>query len=170
MTNKLTIAISVVALGVAAGSFLTQQNVQPATQAAVKTANASPANGERYIKQKVVYHINYTGGEADKAYLGALKNIQNHINAVGQENLDLKVVLHGNGVGVLQSAKSAGKVQTAVANLKSQSVGFNVCANTLKGRNISQDSLYEVFDEDIVPSGVAELAHLQQQGYTYIKP
>ena len=126
--------------------------------------------GERYAKQKVVYHINYTGGDADKAYKGALKNIQNHINAVGKENLDVKVVLHGNGVGVLQTAKAAGPVQTAVANLKSQSVAFNVCANTLKGRNISQDSLYEVFDEDIVPSGVAELAHLQQQGYTYIKP
>ena len=27
-----------------------------------------------------------------------------------------------------------------------------------------------VFEEDIVPSGVAELSHLQQQGYTYIKP
>ena len=126
--------------------------------------------GDRYGKQKVVYHINYTGGEGDKVYLGALKNIQNHINAVGKENIDLKVVLHGNGVTLLQSAKDAGAVQTAVANLKSQSVAFNVCANTLKGRNISQDSLYEVFDEDIVPSGVAELAHLQQQGYVYIKP
>ena len=124
----------------------------------------------RYAKQKVVYHINYTGGDGDKAYLGAMKNIQNHINAVGAQNLEVKVVLHGNGVALLQDAKAPGNVQTAVANLKSQSVAFNVCANTLKGRNISQDSLYEVFDEDIVPSGVAELAHLQQQGYTYIKP
>lgn len=133
------------------------------------TSPGAEAN-DRYMKQKVVYHINYTGGEGDKAYLGALKNIQNHINAVGKENLDLKVVLHGNGVGVLQSAKSPGNVQTAVANLKSQSVAFNVCNNTLKGRNISQDSLYEVFDEDIVPSGVAELARLQLMGYAYIKP
>ncbi|MBT4934726.1 MAG: hypothetical protein HOL66_06995 [Rhodospirillaceae bacterium] len=61
-------------------------------------------------------------------------------------------------------------LQSAIANLKSQNVTFQVCANTLKGKKISQDSLYEVFDEDIVPSGVAELAHLQAQGYTYIKP
>lgn len=134
------------------------------------TSTPNADAGERYMKQKVVYHINYTGGEANKAYKGAMRNIQNHINAVGAKNLDVKVVLHGNGVGLLQNAKAPGDVQTAVANLKSQNVAFNVCANTLKGRNISQDSLFEVFDEDIVPSGVAELAHLQQQGYTYIKP
>lgn len=133
-------------------------------------AAPSASAGDRYAKQKVVYHINYTGDEGDKAYIGAMKNIQNHINAVGAENIDLKVVLHGSGVDLLQSAKAPGNVQTAVANLKSQNVAFNVCANTLKGRNISQDSLYEVFNEDIVPSGVAELSHLQQQGYTYIKP
>jgi hypothetical protein len=54
---------------------------------------------ERYGKQKVVYHINYNGGEDDKAYRGALRNIQNHINAVGAENMEIRVVLHGNGLG-----------------------------------------------------------------------
>ena len=105
-----------------------------------------------------------------KKYKGALRNIQNHINAVGKENLDLKVVIHGNGIFLLKTAKKAGKLQSAVANLKAQNVNFSVCANTLKGKKIGQDSLYEVFDNDIVPSGVAELTHLQQKGYTYIKP
>lgn len=132
--------------------------------------SVTSADAGRYGKQKVVYHINYTGGKDDKAYKGALRNIQNHINAVGKENLDLKVVVHGNGVYMMQSAKTPGKLQTALANLKSQNVGFQVCANTLKGKKISADNLYEVFDSDIVPSGVAELAHLQAQGYSYIKP
>jgi intracellular sulfur oxidation DsrE/DsrF family protein len=80
------------------------------------------------------------------------------------------VLIHGNGIFLLKSAKETGPLQTAVANLKSQNVKFQVCANTLKGKKISTDQLYEVFDEDIVPSGVAELAHLQALGYTYIKP
>jgi len=133
-------------------------------------SNVAIADNTRYTKQKVVYHINYGGGENHKAYLGALRNIQNHINAVGKENLELKVVIHSNGIYMLKDAKSPGKLQTAVANLKSQNVNFNVCANTLTGKKMSQDELYEVFDDDIVPSGVAELAHLQAQGYTYIKP
>ena len=44
---------------------------------------------------------------------------------------------------------------------------FNVCNNTLRGRKISYDKdMYDVYKEDIVPSGVAELSRLQQMGYT----
>lgn len=133
-------------------------------------ANGADA-GERYGKQKVVYHINYLGGDGDKLYRGAMRNIQNHINAVGAENLEVKVVLHGNGVGLLASAKKSDKIKGAVASLKSQNVEFNVCNNTLRGRKISYDKdLFDVYKEDIVPSGVAELSRLQQMGYTYIKP
>ena len=90
---------------------------------------------------------------------------------MGAENLEIKVVVHGNGIGVLKSAKLNEKLQSNVANLKSQNVSFDVCNNTLKGKKINYEKdLYDVFDEDIVPSGVAELSHLQQQGFTYIKP
>lgn len=126
---------------------------------------------ERYGKQKVVYHINYDGGKDDKAYRAALQNIQNHINAVGAQNIDVKVVMHGNGLGVLKDAVSNEKLRGQVASLKSQNVGFQVCNNTLKGRKISYEKdLFDVYKEDIVPSGVAELSRLQQMGYTYIKP
>ncbi|WP_417207736.1 DsrE family protein [Antarctobacter sp.] len=133
------------------------------------TPDASFAEG--YGKQKVVYHINYLGGENDKAYRGAMRNIQNHINAVGVENVDIKVVLHGNGVSMLKSAKADDTLQTVIGGLKSQNVTFNVCNNTLVGRKIDySNDLYDVWEDDIVPSGVAELSKLQQEGYTYIKP
>ena len=126
---------------------------------------------ERYGKQKVVYHINYDGGKDDKAYVAALRNIQNHINAVGAENIDVKVVMHGNGLGVLKDAVGNEKLRGQVVSLKSQNVGFQVCENTLKGRKISYEKdLFDVYKQDIVPSGVAELSRLQQMGYTYIKP
>ncbi len=127
--------------------------------------------GDRYGKQKVVYHVNYIGGEDNKAYLAAMGNIQNHINAVGGENMDIKVVLHGNGVYLLREAKAAGKLQDRVTALRSQNVKFEVCNNTLVSRKIDYEKdLHLVFKDDIVPSGVAELAHLQAQGYAYIKP
>ncbi|NQW00504.1 MAG: DsrE family protein [Rhodospirillales bacterium] len=139
------------------------------TMAGVISGNAN-AN-ERYGKQKVVYHINYNGGENDKLYRGAMRNIQNHINAVGAENMEIKVVLHGNGLGLLASAKKNELLQGQVLELKGQNVNLHVCNNTLKGRKISyQNDLFDVFEEDIVPSGVAELSRLQQMGYTYIKP
>ncbi|GEM_PF-104862 len=127
--------------------------------------------GERYGKQKVVYHINYLGGEKNKRYRGAMRNIQNHINAVGAENMDIKVVLHGNGVNLLKEALKDEGLQTRITGLKSQNVAFLVCANTLRGRKIDHEKdLFDVFKEDIVPSGVAELGRLQGMGYAYIKP
>ena len=68
------------------------------------TIVGAEAQSERYGTQKAVYHINYDGGDEDKAYLGALRNVQNHLNAVGVENIELRVVLHGNGVNLLADA------------------------------------------------------------------
>jgi len=68
-------------------------------------------------------------------------------------------------------AKSDDGLQTHVASLKAQNVVITVCNNTLSGREINfAEDLYDVWEEDIVASGVAELSHLQSQGYTYIKP
>ncbi len=57
-------------------------------------ATAASADADA-TRQKVVYHINY---DDPKLQTAALRNVQNHINAVGAENLDIKVVLHGNGL------------------------------------------------------------------------
>jgi len=125
----------------------------------------------RYGPQKVVYHINETGGQNDRAYRAALTNIQNHIKAIGQDNIEVKVVLHGDGVELLRDAVTDTELQMSVTSLKTQNVQFLVCNNTLQGRDIDpDDDLFEVFAEDIVPSGVAELSYLQEQGYTYVKP
>ncbi|MGR3377409.1 DsrE family protein [Salipiger abyssi] len=142
-----------------------------APAAAVLTATEAAAQMGAYGKQKVVYHINYPGGEGDKAYRGALRNIQNHINALGAENVEVKVLLHGNGIGLLQNANTDTALQTSVGSLKSQNVRFHVCNNTLVGREIDySNDLYDVWEEDIVMSGVAELSKLQMDGFTYIKP
>lgn len=142
----------------------------------ITTAHAN----DRYGKQKVVYHINY---DNPKQQAGALRNIQNHINAVGAENLDLKVVLHGNGLSLLLEPDALAKLtkfkhanadeaMTAkIDSLKNQGIEFNVCENTVKGRKVNiETDLYNVDKKDIVPSGVAEVARLQAMGYSYIKP
>lgn len=118
--------------------------------------------------QKVVYHINYN----DEALLNAaLGNAKNHIAAVGKENIDLKIVMHGNGVDLLKTANTNLDMQQKIINLKKDGVDFEVCKNTLTSKKINyKNDLFDVSEKDIVPSGVAEVAKLQQQGYAYIKP
>lgn len=135
---------------------------------------------DRYGEQKVVYHINY---DNPKKQAGALRNIQNHINAVGADKMDIKVVLHGNGLSLLldpeslpnlpkfKHANATAEMTAKIDSLKDQGVTFNICANTVKGRKVNASADLHDFDEaDVVPSGVAELSHLQGMGYTYIKP
>ena len=101
---------------------------------------------------------------------------------MGAENLDIRVVLHGNGLAVLmypdevegtkmKRGNANEEMQTRITGLKNQGVRFHICVNTLKGRNINlEEDLYDATQDDVVPSGVAELSNLQIQGYTYIKP
>ena len=130
-------------------------------------------------KQKVVYHVNYDDPAHQAA---ALRNIQNHINAVGADKLDLRVVMHGDGLSLLLYPDALSKtklkhgnadeaMQARISGLKDQGVQFEVCANTLKGKHVNREQdLYDASEKDVVPSGVAELAHLQNMGYAYIKP
>lgn len=146
--------------------------------AALQSTNAYADNG--YSKQKVVYHINY---DDPKLQAGALRNIQNHINAVGKDNIEIRVVLHGNGLALLlepdslekltkfKHANATEQMTAKIDGLKDQGVAFNVCENTVRGRKVDLETdLYNVSREDIVPSGVAEVAKLQQDGFVYIKP
>jgi len=143
----------------------------------VLTIGAAQAD-DRYGRQKVVYHMNVDDAQTQTATLG---NIQNHINAVGSENIDVKLVMHGDGVSLvmepdalkgtkMKAANATPEMQAKLSGLKQQGVKFEICANTLKGRNVPMDALYDADEADIVPSGVAELSRLQQMGYTYIKP
>ena len=175
MINNKTIRLTALSFALATA---TSAQAEGMSGMAAATESAATAEQPRYVKQKVVYHINGYGAKEQTA---ALRNIQNHINAVGADNLDLKVVLHGNGLSLLlepdglegtkmKEANADDDMQARIAGLKDQGVAFNVCANTVKGRKVSTDSLYDFSESDIVPSGVAELTHLQMQGYTYIKP
>jgi intracellular sulfur oxidation DsrE/DsrF family protein len=58
-----------------------------------------------------------------------------------------------------------------IDSLKSLGVSFKICNKTINGRKVDvANDLYGVDSEDIIPSGVAELSHLQAQGFSYIKP
>ena len=128
--------------------------------------------------QRVVYHIDAGEPERQRA---ALRIVNNHLNDVGDERLDIQVVVQGNGVSMLVMPDSSGglqlqgnatdPVQVRIEDLKIRGVDFAVCRNSLHRRNVhSIDRLYDVAPDDVVDSGLAELVRLQGDGYTYIKP
>ena len=132
-----------------------------------KTGSAK--NG--YDKQQVVYHINNI-----HTATGALRNIKNHLNALGDKNVEIIVVTHSSGAfamvdGAMGKKNKKGKVynfKDTIAGLANRGVKFTICANTIRGKKINKNLINE--NAEVIPSGVAEVAFLQQRGYLYVKP
>jgi intracellular sulfur oxidation DsrE/DsrF family protein len=116
---------------------------------------------------KVVYH--FSGG-LEQASDG-LRNIRNHLEV--DPKAKIVVVAHARGVDFLmKGAKDANgnRYQDIVENLKNEGgVQFDLCEITLRNRKLKREQFID--DVTYVPSGVAEITHLQQrQGYAYLKP
>ncbi|MBO1924850.1 DsrE family protein [Thiomicrorhabdus sp. 6S3-12] len=135
---------------------------------------------KRQDSHKVVYHINYDSYEKQTS---ALRNIQYHLDEVGVENIDLRVILDGDGLSMLLKPEALPRLhkfkagnatltmQQKIDQLKLNGVKFNICRNTVEGYHIDiNNDLYDVDKKDIVPSGVAELAKLQSNGFVYLRP
>jgi len=157
-------------------------------------SRAAPPSAEPYPDQKVVYHndgghnsvsilkrlyLMVRGlvsdddgaGEANAPYFeGLLGNIRNHINAVGKDHVKISVVDHSAGVEMFKLANHDKGLAAKMDALRADGVRFLICANTLNAAHIDWHRLHGVSEEDIVPSGVAEIARLEGMGYVYIHP
>ncbi len=135
----------------------------------------APAGAGHYVRQRVVYHINYDDPDRQ---LRALSNIGNHLRAVGPDNIDLRVVVHGEGVSLLRrpaealhdSLDAAWGMRRMIDAYREASVRFLVGRASLRRRGLRPADLYGVRPEDVVDNGIAELVRLQRAGFTYLKP
>jgi intracellular sulfur oxidation DsrE/DsrF family protein len=135
----------------------------------VRVAQAADIPAGYYTDQKVVYQND--GGLPDNTsyFYQLLKSIRNHITAVGKDHLDIRVVDFGAGVSLFRQAKTDKDLAALLDGLRADHVRFLLCANTLRAGKIDWHELYGVQEDDIVPSGVAELARLQSMGFVYIR-
>lgn len=112
----------------------------------------------------VVYHVN-----ENKDPFVLMRNIRNHLNA--DPNAHVVVVAHGAGINFLlkEAANATGNLyEPEIQNLVLDGVDFRVCRNTLKSRGLDDSAVSE--EAHVVPSGVAEVARLQKEGFVYLKP
>ena len=115
---------------------------------------------------KVVYHL----GEGLAQASNGLRNVRNHLEV--NPKAQIVVVAHAHGVDYLMKGKkdaNGNPYEVIVQDLKSQGVKFDVCEITLRNRKLTRDQFIE--EVDYVPSGVAEIARLQQrEGFAYLRP
>ncbi len=115
---------------------------------------------------KVVYHLSDGLAQASNG----LRNIGNHLEV--NPKAKIVVVAHAQGVDFLMNGaidRNGNPYDISVQDLKSRGVEFQVCLITLRNRKLKKEQFIE--EASFVPSGVAQIAKLQQrEGYAYIKP
>jgi len=115
---------------------------------------------------KVVYHISNTEQQTKLA----MQYIRNHLEV--NPKAKIVVVTHALGVDFLREGmrdKNGNPYNVPVEELDFQGVRFVVCGITLRERKMKKSEF--IPEAHFVPSGVAEIARLQQrEGYAYIKP
>jgi intracellular sulfur oxidation DsrE/DsrF family protein len=121
-------------------------------------ANATP--------DRVVYHINDSEAQA----IRAMQYISNHLEV--NPKAQIVVVTHAGGVDFLvrgAKTRNGNPYSDSVEELLLRGVRFDVCEITLRERQMTRKQF--IGEVKFVPSGVAEIARLQQrEGYAYIKP
>lgn len=115
---------------------------------------------------RAVYHLSEGLEQASRA----LQYIRNHLEA--DPGARIIVVAHAAGVDFLmKGAKTArgNEFRDMVGDLELQGVQFRVCEITLRERSLRREQFLP--EVRFVPSGVAEIARLQQrEGHAYLRP
>lgn len=110
---------------------------------------------------KVLFHLNEEG----KAE-GVFNNIKNLMVDVGEENLEVELIVHSKGVYSFKKDKNA--YNKEVMNLLKKGIKIAICTNTIDNLHLKLEDLMP--GVELVPSAVGEIVRKEKEGWIYIKP
>lgn len=139
-----------------------KRNLTLAGTILILVATVAVAIAAEKPKHRVVFDLSVNEPQSFQALLGNIKNLR---KAFGPENVEVRVVTYSRGVELLLLKQ--GEVAGKVDQLSAEGVIFDACLNTLVAKKVGQTELRP--RSVIIDSGVAELARLQEQGWSYIK-
>jgi intracellular sulfur oxidation DsrE/DsrF family protein len=104
---------------------------------------------------RVIFHA-----DENKNFSLALKNIENLIADLGEDALEVELLLNSEAVSMM--LKDSNDYTEQIRKLTSKKVQFAVCSNSMGNMNITKENLLDI--ANVVPSGVGELVKKQSQG------
>ena len=125
-------------------------------------AHARDGETASVAKHRVVFHVNVADEER---WQEVLTNVENVEKAFGADHVEIEVVAHGAGIGLVQRKNAA--LADRIATIEKTGPVFAACSNTLRKKNLAAADL--AAGVKVVDSGVAELIRKQEAGWTYVK-
>lgn len=116
-------------------------------------------------RHKVVIQVSTADPQVQNLAINNAVNLQ---KLYGMDNVKVEIVAYGPGLSILTTSS---KQKERVKSLATQDITFSACANTMKAvkKKTGKDPVL-IQGVTIVPSGVARIVELQEQGYSYVRP
>lgn len=112
---------------------------------------------------KVIFHVD----EVSK-WETVISNVKNMLVYGKERHEAVQIEILANSVAVECLSHRNDEYQSIMEKLSENGVSICACHNALMKNGISNGELYSFVE--VVPTGVAELAIRQNEGYAYIKP
>lgn len=119
---------------------------------------------------KVAVHVDDNDPKRMNMALNNVQNIKKYYDSIG-ETVEIEVVAYGPGLHMLREDTSPVKDRISTLSLEIENLTFSACGNTHNNMSKKAGKKVALLEEaSLVPSGVVQLIHLQEQGYAYVRP
>lgn len=156
---------AVIAGAVVAVSFAWPAASQPSTK---------PAPGAAHSTWNKIHRVVIQVTQNDPAVMNlALNNAENLVNYYKEkgEKIDIEFVTYGAGLNMMRSDTSPVKERLTAIAASMKNITFTGCGNTLGNQSKQENKTIALVPEaHLVPSGIARIVELEEQGWTYVRP
>ena len=119
---------------------------------------------------KVAVHVDENDPKLMNMALNNVANLKKYYDSVG-EKVEIELVAYGPGLHMFRADTSPVIQRISAMSLEIDNLTFSACANTHAAMTKKAGKEITLVEEaGMVPSGVVQLIHLQEQGYAYIRP
>jgi len=141
----------------------------PACAQSSAASSSRHQTGERE-QHRVVIQVSENDPRTMNLALNNAENLKNFYEQKG-ETVQIEIVAYGPGLNMLRSDTSPVRDRLATLVGRSQAVTFSGCGNTLSTQSKQEGREISLLPEaHLVPTGIARIVQLQEQGWTYIRP
>lgn len=165
-------------------SLLVAALAAPCTPAQAQSAAASPRSGRAHStplatssprdeagarkQHRVLIQVSENDPKVMNLALNNAENLTRFYEQAG-ETVQIEIVAYGPGLNMVRSDTSP--VKERLAALAGQRVTFSGCGNTLNTQSKQEGKQISLLPEArLVPTGMARIVELQEQGWTYVRP
>lgn len=136
---------------------------------AVLVGMALPAFADHPV-HKIVFHVDQNDPALMNMTLNNVQNVNAYFVEQGEE-VEIQVVAYGPGLHMFRADTSPVADRIATLSLELPSLTFAACGNTHRKMEAKSGNTVELLDEaEMVPSGVVQIALLQEHGWSYVRP